>query len=308
MKLGKLCVIGSNSFIGENLRADFKLSKQDCNLLDFDKTKYVLKELNPKSIINCAAKHGSVKEMSSNHVGYLEENLKINMNILRAAHELEINNVLLLGSVSSFPFEEKDVITEKDFYLGPVNELNFGYNSSKRIIVDLVRAYQIDHGKNFKVAHLGNIYGPHMKFSENATLVGNLIYRIHHAKSSGSNLLLYGMGDDVRALTYVEDLQEVFEWFMNDLSLKNHVIISSGFEISIKELAGLICKIMDFKGIIKFSGEGNVGQRKVAVSEIIGSHLPNFKFTSLEKGLISTIEWYRGLQSRPSSVGRVSLS
>lgn len=308
MRLSKLCVIGSNSFIGKNLQADIKLSKKDCNLLDFDKTKYVLKKLNPDSIINCAAKHGSVKEMSSNHVGYLEENLKININILRAAHELEINNVLLLGSVSSFPFEEKDVITEKDFYLGPVNELNFGYNSSKRLIVDLVRAYQIDHGKNFKVAHLGNIYGPHMKFSENATLVGNLIHRTHNAKSSGSNLLLYGKGDDIRALTYVEDLQEVFKWFMNDLSLKNHIIISSGFEISIKELAGLICEIMDFKGIIKFSGEGNIGQRKVAVSEVIGSHLPNFKFTSLEKGLISTIEWYRRLQSRPSSVGRASLS
>lgn len=107
MKLGKLCVIGGNSFIGKNLDADSKITRQDCDLFDFNQTKLALKKVKPDSIINCAAKHGSVKEMSSNHVDYLEENLKINMNILRAAHELDINNVLLLGSVSSFPFEKR---------------------------------------------------------------------------------------------------------------------------------------------------------------------------------------------------------
>ena len=142
MTLGKLCVVGGNSFIGKNLEAGNKISRQDCNLLDFNETKLTLKRIKPDSIINCAAKHGSVKEMSSNHVGYLEENLQINMNILRAAHELDINNVLLLGSVSSFPFEKKNIITEEDFYLGPVNELNFGYNSAKRLIVDLTKSYQ----------------------------------------------------------------------------------------------------------------------------------------------------------------------
>ena len=164
MTLGKFCVIGGNSFIGKNLDADTKISRQDCDLSDFNQTKLALKKVKPDSIINCAAKHGSVKEMSSNHVGYLEENLKININILRAAHELNINNVLLLGSVSSFPFEKKSVVTEEDFYLGPVNEVNFGYNSAKRMIVDLTKSYQIDHNRNYKVAHLGNIYGPHMRF------------------------------------------------------------------------------------------------------------------------------------------------
>ena len=308
MTLGKLCVIGGNSFIGKNLKADIKLTRSDCDLLDFESTKQALKRAKPNSIINCAAKHGSVKEMSHNQVGYLEENIKINMNILKAAHELDINNVLLLGSVSSFPFDNKEIITEKDFYLGPVNEVNFGYNSAKRFIVEMAKTYQKDHDRNFKVAHLGNIYGPHMKFSENATLVGNLIYRIYKARAAGSALELYGHGTDIRSLTHISDLREILPWFLNNHSLKSHLIVSSGFEVSIKKLASLIAQIMDFRGEVMFSGEGNLGQRKVASSEVLKSHLPNFRFTPLIEGLVSTVEWFQQEQGRPSSVGRASLS
>lgn len=308
MTLGKLCVIGGNSFIGKNLEANVKISRQDCDLLDSNETKLALKRIKPDSIINCAAKHGSVKEMSSNHISYLEENLKINMNILRAAHELDINNVLLLGSVSSFPFEKKNIITEEDFYLGPVNEVNFGYNTAKRIIVDLTKTYQIDHNRNYKVAHLGNIYGPHMRFGENATLVGNLIYRIHHALMHDIDLELYGDGTDIRALTYVKDLQDILLRFMQNLSLREHMIVSSGLEVSIKELALLIAQCMGFGGNILFSGEGNLGQRKVATSAVLSVLLPNLEFTSLRSGLMSTVEWFKQEQGRPSSVGRASLS
>ena len=308
MTLGKLCVIGGTSFIGKNLEADIKISRRDCNLLDFNETKSALKRIMPDSIINCAAKHGSVIEMSSNHVAYLEENLTINMNILRAAHELDINNVLLLGSVSSFPFEKKIVITEEDLYLGPVNKVNFGYNAGKRIIVDFATSYQIDYDRNYKVAHLGNIYGPDMKFGENATLVGNLIYRIYDALINGFDLVLYGDGTDIRALTYVKDLQEILLSFMRDLSLKSHIIVSSDAEVSIKELALLIAQCMGFGRNIIFSREGNLGQRKVATSEVLSSLLPNFEFTSLREGLISTVEWFKQEQGRPSSVGRASLS
>ena len=308
MTLGKFCIIGGNSFIGKNLDADTKISRQDCDLSDFNQTKLALKKVKPDSIINCAAKHGSVKEMSSNHVGYLEENLKININILRAAHELNINNVLLLGSVSSFPFEKKSVVTEEDFYLGPVNEVNFGYNSAKRMIVDLTKSYQIDHNRNYKVAHLGNIYGPHMRFGENATLVGNLIFRIHQAQLHDTDLVLYGDGTDVRSITYVKDLQIVLQWFIQNLTLKKHVIVSSGFEISIKELALQIAQIMGFRRNIIFNGKGNLGQRKVAASGILSSHLPNLNFTSSTVGLNETVEWFKQEQGRPSSVGRASLS
>jgi GDP-L-fucose synthase len=308
MTLGRLCVIGGSSFIGKNLEADIKLTRSDCDLLDFESTKQALKKAKPESIINCAAKHGSVREMSHNQVGYLEENIKINMNILKAAHELDINNVLLLGSVSSFPFENKEIITEKDFYLGPVNEVNFGYNSAKRFIVDLAKTHQIDHDRNFKVAHLGNIYGPHMKFSENATLVGNLIYRINKAQTAGSTLELYGHGTDIRALTYVNDLQRILRWFLENESLKIPIIVSSGYEVSIKELASSIAQYMGFCGKILFSGEGNLGQRKVAAGEILTTHFQNLNFTSLEVGLSETVDWFQQEQGRPSSVGRAPLS
>jgi len=135
----KLCVIGKNSFIAKNLDADVKLSREECDLLNYNQTLEALAKTKSTAIINCAAKHGSFQEMSKNHVSFYEDNIIMNINLLRVAHELDIDNVLLLGSISSFPFDSGESFDESDFYSGPVNEKNFGYNSSKRALVEMVK-------------------------------------------------------------------------------------------------------------------------------------------------------------------------
>ena len=308
MTTNRLCVIGAESFIGKNLESDIKLSRSDCNLLDFESTKSALSKAKVDSIINCVAKHGSMNSMSTNHVGYLEENIRINMNILRAAHELDIDKVLLLGSVSSFPFDDKEIVTERDYYSGSVNEVNFGYNSSKRFVVDLAKSYQMDYKRRFKVVHLGNIYGPHMIFGNDATVVGNLIHRIHQAQITNSHVELYGDGTDVRSLTFVKDLPIFFRWYMNQDSLMSPIICSSGLEIDIKSLFFLIAENMNFRNKVFFTGNGNSGKRKVAVSEIAKEVDIKQSFTPIVDGIFATVQWFLAQQGRPSSVGRASLS
>jgi GDP-L-fucose synthase len=291
----KLLLFGKNSFIGQNLSADLKLSRSDCNLLDFDQTLAILNELKPSQIINCAANHGSVEAMSKNHTNFFVENILMNINLLRAAHQLGIDNVLLLGSISSFPIDTKETFTEDDYYSGPVHVRNFGYNSSKRVIVDLVEAYRLDHGRNYKVAHLGNIYGPHMRFGPSETLVGNLIYQIVDADRANRDVELYGDGTDVRSLTYVGDLVRLLPKYLQSKEIESGIIFSSGFEISVSELAHKIGEKLKYRREIKFTGQSSLGIKKVARSNKItlidGSH----EFTSIDEGLALTVDWYLNL-------------
>ena len=106
----------------------------------------------------------------------------------------------------------------------------------------------------------------------------------------------------------MKDLQEILLGYVQDNSRRSHIIISSGLEVSVKELALLIAQCLGFDKNIFFSGEGNLGQRKVAVSVVLSSLFPNFEFTSLREGLNSTVEWFTQEKGRPSSVGRASLS
>lgn len=288
----KLLLFGKNSFIGKNLPADIKLSKSECNLLDFDRTFAILSELKPDQIINCAANHGSVQAMSKNHTNFFVDNIVMNINLLRAAHQLGIDNVLLLGSISSFPIDTKEIFTEDDYYSGPVHVRNFGYNSSKRVIVDLVEAYRLDHGRNYKVAHLGNIYGPHMRFGPSETLVGNLIYQLVHANRENRDLELYGDGSDVRSLTYVGDLVRLLPKYLQNKEVESGIIFSSGFEISVSELAQKIGEKLNYKREIRFTGQSALGIRKVAHSNKIILIDGNHEFTPIDEGIELTIEWY----------------
>ena len=289
----KLLLFGKNSFIGKNLSADVKLSRVDCDLLDYGQVYHVFKTIQPSQVINCAANHGSVQTMSKNHATYFVENILMNINLLKAAHELNINNVLLLGSISSFPANSREVITEDDFYSGPVHLKNFGYNASKRVIVDLVETYRIDFERNYKVAHLGNIYGPHMRFGDNETLVGSLIFQLFKAKEKNQDLELYGDGTDVRSLTYVGDLKKLLPIYMINRDLESGIIFSSGFEISISELANMIAKQIGFENKILFTGQNAMAIKKVAQSKQLPNLDPNFAFTSIESGLQLTTEWFQ---------------
>ena len=288
----KLLLFGKNSFIGKNLSADLKLSRSDCNLLDFDRTLSILSDLKPDRIINCAANHGSVQAMSKNHTNFLVDNIVMNINLLRAAHQLDIDNVLLLGSISSFPIDTKEIFTEDDYYSGRVNVRNFGYNSSKRVIVDLVEAYRLDYGRNYKVAHLGNIYGPHMRFGPNETLVGNLIYQLVHANRENRDVELYGDGTDVRSLTYVGDLVRLLPKYLQNKEIESGIIFSSGFEISVSELAHKIGERLKYKREIGFTGQSALGINKVARSNRVAFIDETLDFTSIDQGVKFTIDWY----------------
>ena len=285
-------VFGGNSFVAKNLNYENKISKSDCDLTKYEDIIGVLKHFKPKSVINCAAAHGSAKSMSTRHSYYLDYNLTINSNLLKACHSLNVEKVVLLSSVSAFPnIKDRDFV-ETDLFSGEVNNYNFGYNTSKRISYELCKTYELDYDRNYKVLFLGNLYGKYGNFSHDSNVLNSIIYQVHRAKLDGKNLSLYGTGEDQRAFTFVEDLNQLLEKFIADKNIKS-AIFSSNEVYTIKELSSFVAQKLSFKGDLNFTGEITAGQkRKVASSAYLQGKVPGLKFTSLEEGLAKVIEWY----------------
>ena len=96
----KTLLFGSDSFVGKNLKVDRKVSRNECDLTKYDQVFKILKKYRPTQVINCAAAHGSAKTMSLNNAEYLNTNIMIDSNILKAAQSLDIENVILMSSIS----------------------------------------------------------------------------------------------------------------------------------------------------------------------------------------------------------------
>ena len=287
-----ILLFGSNSFVGKNLKVDHKVSRQECDLTKYDQVLKTLRKYSPSHVINCAAAHGSAKAMSTNNAEYMSTNITIDSNILKAAHSLDIENIILMSSISAFPEVKGRDINENDLHVGEVNKYNFGYNSSKRISADLCESYVLDYKRNYRALFLGNLYGEHATFKADSNMLNSIIFQTHSSKLTGKNLTLYGTGEDQRAFTYVKDLNDFIPEFFAKSEIKS-CIFSSSEVFSVREIVEKVRKIIGFEGTVQFSGEiTNNQKRKVASVEYLSKSFPDFRYTPFEVGLEKTIAWF----------------
>lgn len=286
-------VTGGNGFIGSNITADIKISRKECDLTDYQSVIQTLKKYSPTTVIHTAAKHGSAVEMLKNHTQYIENNVLSDMNIIKACREVEVENLLMLSTITSFDPNNPSPFTE-DSINGEVNEKIFGYAYSKKICVGLCKAYQLDYGLNYKSIYLGNTYGPYGKFHQDGTVVHNLIYRFCKAIKENTDVHLYGNGKVFRNYLYVEDLNAIIDLIIPNKQVKDPIIVSSDKQISIIDIVEVIVDILDFKNKVIFDSNTIIGdQVKVVDNSKLKQVIGDFKFTTLKEGILQTINWYQ---------------
>ena len=290
--IGKILITGGNGFIGSNLKGDYKISRNDCDLTDYNKTHSIFKNYSPNTVIHTAAKHGSSIKMRSNFSEYLNNNIMTDINVIKICNDLDVENLLMMSTISSFRKDTKYPMTE-EYFEGDVNESFFGYNYSKKICVGLCKSYQLDYNKNYKSVFLGNVYGPNNKFNDNATVISNLIYKFVEANKKNTDVKLFGNGNNTRNFIYVDDLNYIFEKIILDKNIKTPIIISSPYETKIKDLVEIIVDEINFKGKVIYDTSINIGDDiKTTNIEKLTSVIEDFKFTNIETGLKKTIISY----------------
>ena len=296
-------IAGSTGLVGSALANVFQsagheivgINRAVVNLLELEATKNFIKQIKPTYIIDAAAKVGGIGANHSLPVEFLTENLRIQSNLMEAAHEAEVENFVFLGSSCIYPRDCLQPIKEEYLMTGPLETTNSAYAIAKIAGIELINSYRKEYGLKWISLMPTNLYGPHDNFNlQESHVLPALIRRFIEAAESGvPRVTLWGSGSPKREFLHVDDLARAVLLASQKYDSSMHLNIGSGEDLTIKELAQKVANAAGFTGEIKWdvSKPDGTPQKTLDVSKVKAL---GWKPTiTLDEGIASTIAWYK---------------
>ena len=290
-------VTGGSGFIGRRLkikRPDWiYVSSGDYNLLDPAATKQMFKDIEPNTVVHLAGRVGGIKDNNSNQVEFFEQNVLMNINVVRYAYEAGVHRLMAALSTCAFP----DVVdhypfTEKDIFSGPCADTNFSYGYSKRLLHALVLSYRKQYGVNYSTFSPSNVYGPDDHFdSENSHFIAALITKLAQLKD-GDILSLWGTGTPLRQQLYVDDLCEIIPLLVQRHYGPEPIIVAPDENLSIDEMAKMLLSQLNKNIKIVYNNKLDGQHRKDGSNKLLNKTIGPYSFTSFERGTRQAYDWY----------------
>ena len=238
-----------------------RLTSEDCTILTADrstdlreqtKVRSWFAENRPQVVIIAAAKVGGILANDTFPAEFLYDNLMIEANLVEAARQAGVEKLLFLGSSCIYPKMAPQPIREDALLTGPLEPTNEWYAVAKIAGIKLCQAYRRQYGSDFISAMPTNLYGPGDNYDpKNSHVLPALIRKAHEAKESGAaNIEIWGSGTPRREFLPVDDLADACVFLLKNYSNEEHVNIGSGTDLTIFELAKLVCDVVGFAGQI----------------------------------------------------------
>ena len=204
----------------------------------------------PQQVYLAAAKVGGIHANNVYRAQFLYENLMMEANVIHAAHTSGVDKLLFLGSSCIYPKLAPQPLVEDALLTGPLEPTNEPYAIAKIAGIKLCETYRHQYGANFISAMPTNLYGPGDNYDlETSHVLPALLRKIHTAKVNGHpSVPLWGTGSPKREFLHVDDLAEACVHLMDTYDGEAWVNIGTGEDLSIKELAELICDIVGYDG------------------------------------------------------------
>jgi GDP-L-fucose synthase len=211
--------------------------------------KFFAKE-RPDIVIIAAAKVGGIKANNDYPVEFLVENLRIQNNVICAAHENGVRKLLFLGSSCIYPKFAPQPIPETALLSGPLEQTNEAYAIAKIAGIKLCQAFSREYGANFISVMPTNLYGWNDNFDlETSHVLAALLRKAHEAKArKDQKLIVWGTGKPRREFLHVDDLASACLLLLEKYDSPEIINVGCGEDISIRELAELICDVVGFDG------------------------------------------------------------
>lgn len=208
----------------------------------------------PEYVFLAAARVGGIHANSTYPADFIRDNLLIQTNVIDSAYRSGARKLLFLGSSCIYPREAPQPIPEDALLTGPLEKTNECYAVAKIAGIKLCQALRRQHGFDAISVMPTNLYGPEDNYHpENSHVIPGLIRRFHEAKASGSaEVSVWGSGTPLREFLHVDDLADALVFLMETYSGEEIVNIGSGSEVTIRELAELIGRVVGFTGDIRF--------------------------------------------------------
>lgn len=208
----------------------------------------------PDYVFVSAAKVGGILANNTYRAEFLYDNLSIQNNLIHFAHVYGVKKLLFLGSSCIYPKLAPQPLKEDYLLSGLLEPTNEPYAIAKITGIKMCEAYRDQYGCNFISAMPTNMYGPNDNYHpENSHVLPALIRKFHEAKVSGSDsVTIWGDGSPFREFLYADDLANALVYLMLNYNEKEFVNVGFGDEITIKDLALLIQKVVGFEGHLAF--------------------------------------------------------
>lgn len=297
--MSKLLVTGSGGLIGYAVKSlalsdVVYIERKDADLTDFSATKAIFNKNKPDKVIHLAAQVGGLGGNMIHSGEYFRNNVMININVLEAARLSGVKKLISFMSTCIFPDPCQYPLNEKDIHNGPPHPSNFGYAYAKRMLEVQSVAYRKEWGCDYIVAIPTNAYGPNDNFNLlDGHVIPSLVHKCFLAKKNKTDLVIWGSGKPLREMVYSKDIARLALWSLDNYNEEAPVILTSGLEISIMDIVNTVVKKMGFEGNVIFDKTKPDGQfRKPSDATKLRRYLPDFQFTSLEKGIEETVSWF----------------
>jgi GDP-L-fucose synthase len=303
MRFRSVFVAGHRGLVGSAIQRNLEQkpgvelltkTRKELDLRDQHAVEQFLKAAKPEVVVLAAAKVGGIQANYQFPVEFLLENLEIQNSLIAASFLTGVKKVLFLGSSCIYPRLAPQPISEDALLTGPLEVTNEPYALAKIAGIKLCQAYARQYGANFVSLMPTNIYGPNDNFDlQNSHVLAALLRKAHEAKVSGKpNIVVWGTGSPRREFLHSEDLADAAGFLIEHYDSPEIINVGCGQDVTIRELAELVCDVVGFTGMLEFDSAKPDGTPRKLLDV---SKLTNLGWQAkipLRKGIESTYDWF----------------
>ncbi|MFH0316125.1 GDP-L-fucose synthase [Clostridium perfringens] len=267
---------------------------KELDLTNQNEVRKFFEEERPEYVFLAAAKVGGIHANNTYPADFIYENLMIQNNVIKAAHDFEVKKLLFLGSTCIYPKMAPQPIKEDYLLTGSLEETNEAYAVAKIAGLEMCKFFKRQYGDNFISCMPTNLYGPNDNFDlKNSHVLPALIRKFHEAKVNNSEVVeVWGTGKPLREFLYVDDMADACVFLMENYDGEQHVNIGTGVEVSIRELAETVKEVVRFEGELVFNTDMPDGTpRKLTTVDKLNGLGWKHK-VDLNNGIKMAYEWF----------------
>lgn len=302
-KDAKIYVAGHRGLVGSaivrNLRAKgyenvIGRTHAELDLTDQAAVRAFFEEQKPEYVVLAAAKVGGINANNTSPADFAYVNMQIQCNVIKCAHDYHVKKLLFLGSTCIYPRMAPQPIPEDALLTGPLEKTNEAYAIAKISGLEMCKFFKVQYGDDFISCMPTNLYGPYDNYDlSNSHVMPAMIRKFHEAKVNGiDHVELWGTGSPLREFLYVDDMADACVYLLENYSGLTHVNIGTGKEVSIRELAMTIKRIVGYTGEIVWNSEMPDGTPR-KLTDVSLLHELGWKHKiDLEEGIRLAYDWF----------------
>jgi GDP-L-fucose synthase len=296
------------SFVMDQLRAKGAVritapTIDEVDLTDPQAVRRLMADSKPEVVIHLAAMVGGIGANRDRPAEFFYQNLTMGTNVLHESWKAGVKKLTAIGTVCSYPKNPPIPFKEENLWDGYPEETNAAYGLSKKMLLVQAEAYRQQYGFNAIVLLPVNLYGPRDNFNlETSHVIPAFILKCLDAKERGKDeVVMWGDGSPTREFLYIEDAARGILMATERYDESRPVNLGSGEEIRIRDLIGVLARLLDYRGKIVWDQTKPNGQPRRLLD--VSRAREKFGFSAevkLEEGLRRTIEWYLAARGKRS--------